>query len=378
MTKKILIAASNYWTSPFQVGSHHFARIFADNEWEVFFVSDPISPFHFLNRKKEQVLERYRIHKGLVESGYNNIKIYVPMALITPYNRPLFNTRMVANNWYRMTFPNIVKFARKNGFGEVDLVWFDSILQSFWIEEIKYKKSILRVCDKFDEFKKISKSIQYLEKGLREKVDTIIYTAHTLESYLKGYENKIFYVPNGVDFEHFYRSDKKIPEDLKKIPRPIAIYVGAIDEWFGIDFLLNVAKKCRDISFVIIGRPNIDIAILKGIPNIFLLGRKDYLEVPGYIHNSDVGIIIFDTRHPLVQFVNPIKLYEYMACGKPVIATKWKELELLKSPAYLAENIDDFINGLRGAIGNKEIGNELIKYAKSHSWYESFKKINMI
>ena len=185
----------------------------------------------------------------------------------------------------------------------------------------------------------------------------------------------MFYIPNGVDFEHFYKSDKKIPEDLKKIPKPIAIYVGSIDEWFGIDFLLSVAKKCKDVSFVIIGSPNIDITILKSVSNLFLLGKKDYSEVPKYIYNSDVGIIIFNTIHPLVQFVNPIKLYEYMACGKPVIATSWKELELLKSPAYLADSVDDFINGLKSSLRNKGMESELIQFAKDHSWKVSFEKI---
>ena len=139
MPKKILIAASNYWNSPYQVGSHHYARVFAKNGWDVLFVSDPISPIHFLARRNEQLKERYKIYKGLYKNDIRNIETYVPMALITPNEKPVFNTRFVAEHWHNLTIPNIVTYAKKMGFGEVDLLWFDSITQYFWINTIKYR-----------------------------------------------------------------------------------------------------------------------------------------------------------------------------------------------------------------------------------------------
>jgi len=375
LNKKILIAASNYWTSPYQVGSHHYARLFAKNGWEVLFISDPISPLHFLMKNKNQLKERYSIYKGEISSGISNIKIYVPMALITPNEKPLFNSNFAAFKWNKLTFPNLKKYIENAGFGEVDILWFDSVLQSFLIDEIKYKKSILRLADRIESFKKISPGLIKAADKLKDKADIIIYAAKSLEDYVKNYKTKSFFVPNGVDFSHFLgRSAGSIPEDLKSIPKPIAIYIGAIDEWFGFDLLFDVCKKCHDVSFVIIGEPSVNISKLKDLPNLYFLGKKPYNSIPDYLYNSDVGIIPFNINHPVVDTVNPIKLYEYMACGLPVVSVSWQELKLLASPAFLAGSADDFAAKIYSATssGKKK---EYIDFAKKNSWDKRFEEI---
>src|SRR5680860_135276 len=123
MQRKIIIAASNYWNSPYQVGSHHYAKIFAKNGWQVLFVSDPISPFHFLKKDKADLYQRLDIYKGRIKSGYNNINIYTPMALITPNEKPFFNTKFVSDKWDNFTIPNVIKTAKNFGFNDIDLLW---------------------------------------------------------------------------------------------------------------------------------------------------------------------------------------------------------------------------------------------------------------
>ena len=376
MPKKILITASNYWSSPYQVGSHHYARIFAKKGWQVLFVSDPISPFHFLLKDKTQVMERYRIYRGMGKND-NNIKIYVPMALITPNEKPIFRSEIISNKWYKATFPNLIRYVKNIGFGEVDLLWFDSIIQHFWIKEIKYKKSILRVADKIDSFKKINSNLKKMGSLLMKNVDYIIYTAETLRTYLNDYEEKIFHISNGVNLEHFQKADCRIPEDFKSISKPRVTYVGAIDEWFDVDLLYEIALKRNNISFVIIGNPEIDLSKISKLSNVFILGRKDYEDIPSFLYNSDIGIIPFKLDHPIVNSINPIKLYEYMACGLPVIATKWKELEMINSPAYLAEDPGSFLKGLDEYLKGYD-RKKSTEFSKSNSWESRYLKINKL
>jgi len=375
VSKKILIAATNYWTSPYQVGSHHYAKIFAKNNWEALFVSDPISPFHFLTKNKIQLNDRYKIYKRNIDSGFDNINIYVPFSLFTPNEKFFFKTKFVVYNWQNFTIPNVISYAKKIGFGEVDILWFDSISQYFWINSIKYKKSIFRIADKMDAFKKIGDNLKILENQLKDRADYLFYTAKTLEDYIEDkYKDKSFYIPNGVDFEYFNLSGMEIPGDIKNIPKPIAVYVGAIEEWFGIDFLFEVAKKCSNVSFVIIGNPNINIEKLKSLNNIYFLGKKIYADIPEYLKNSDVGIITFNTNHPVVRTVNPIKLYEYFACGLPIVATRWEELEKLNTPAFLADGTNAFSDCIYKAIkeGKKK---SYIDFAEQNSWEKRFKEI---
>jgi len=374
MPKKILIAASNYWGSPYRVGSHHYARVFASNGWDVLFISDPISPFHFLARGNEQLNERYKIYKSRNETGISNIKTYVPMALMTPNEKPIFNSRFVAELWHNMTFPGIVAYAKNAGFGEVDILWFDSISQKFWIDLIKYRKSVFRISDRLDAFKKVNKNMKILEQKLLDKADLVFYTSRILISYISEYKNKAFFVPNGVDTSNFTDASRVIPDDLKTIPRPRVVYIGAIDEWFDTELLSDVAMKLNDISFILIGSPNINMNKLKSMSNVYLLGRRKYQCIPEYLYNCDAGIIPFNKKHPVVNSVNPIKLYEYMICGLPTVETEWEELKMLESPAYLAKDTAEFSEFLRMALKDKD-KKKFINFAKSNTWEKRFKEI---
>ena len=120
MPKKILMAAANYWTSPYHTGSHHYAKLFAKHGWEVLYVSAPISLFHVFAHKRSDLKERYKIYRAKTPSGFENITIYVPMAILTYYSLPLLNTFFVAKKWYKMTIPNVVNHIKKVGFGAVD------------------------------------------------------------------------------------------------------------------------------------------------------------------------------------------------------------------------------------------------------------------
>ena len=208
-------------------------------------------------------------------------------------------------------------------------------------------------------------------------VDHIIYTAETLRTYLNGYEEKIFHISNGVNLEHFQKANRDIPEDFKNIPKPRVIYVGAIDEWFDVGLLYELASKRNNISFVIIGDPAIDLSRISTLSNVFILGRKDYKDIPSFLYNSDIGIIPFKLDHPIVNSINPIKLYEYMACGLPVIATKWKELEMISSPAYLAKGTGSFLKGLDEYLKNYS-REKSTEFSKSNSWESRYLEINKL
>ena len=69
MSKKVLMAVANYYTSPFQVGSHHYARAFEKLGYEVLFISNPISPIHKIFANSNELKERERIYKKGGESA---------------------------------------------------------------------------------------------------------------------------------------------------------------------------------------------------------------------------------------------------------------------------------------------------------------------
>lgn len=189
--RKALMAAGNYWNAPFQVGSHHIARSLVKKGWEVAFISDPISPFHRFAGETDELKRRLDLHRNRgIWDLEHRIWAYVPYTLFSPHNKPFLRTDYVANNWHNLTMPNIINLINKTSFNKVDLLYLDSPAQAFWVNNIYYKKSVLRIADRNDGFGKHTEAIHRLEKKLASQVDTVVYSATALEDYVKDLNPK--------------------------------------------------------------------------------------------------------------------------------------------------------------------------------------------
>jgi len=370
--KKILMAVTNYYTSPFQVGSHHYARAFEKLGYEVLFISNPISPIHKIFANNEQLAERERIHDlGGEKSG--NITYYVPKTLCTPQNKSLLSSKFVLNNWYKLSHPNIMKYIKDKGFESVDLLWFDSPMFAFLLDKIEYKHSILRLADYSKGFNSVSENQYNAEIEIANRIDTIIYSAKNLKEKYTDIKDKskMHYVSNGVDLTFIQAADKSLPEEYKNIPSPIAVYIGALHEWFDVDLIYKTAISLPDYSFVIIGPVERDLSPLEKLDNVFILGKIPHKRIAQFLSNADIGIIPFDTKKhkDLVESINPLKLYEYFACDLPVVSMHWHQLKALGSPAFLCHSTEEFIDAIKKAIKDNKI--DTVKtFAQSADWAE--------
>ena len=372
MPKKVLMAVANYYTSPFQVGSHHYARAFEKLGYEVLFISSPISPLHKIFANNSMLKEREDIYKsGGKRKG--NILYYISKALFTPHNKPFLSSKFVIDNWFKFTYPNLLSYIKEINFMDVDILWFDSSIFWFLLDYVNYKKSILRLADYSKGFDSVSYNQYQKELHIANKVDLIIYTAKNLkEKYIEIKDkSKMKYVPNGIDLDFFKHADKSFPEEFENIPNPRVIYIGAIREWFDDELLFFTARNLSKFSFVLVGPIQKDLSKLQGLNNIYFLGKKSYNEIAKYLHHSDVGIIPFDIINykSLIESVNPLKLYEYLACGLPVVSVEWDELKHINSPAYLSKTKEDFADNLKKALNEKgAMKQEYIEFARKNSW----------
>jgi len=362
--KKILMVCSNSWTSLFQVGSHHLAREFVKLGYEVGYVSDPISPLHLLG--SVGLKERYEIYKagGIRDNG---VWTYVPGTLIPPNNKPLLRSEWVHRHWHQMTYPNVVQKVIQQGFGEVDILYFDTAIHSFWIDQIRARKTVFRVADHNAGFKKSTPALLQMEKELIQKVDLVVCTAKSLMEEVAPQTPRVAHLPNGVRMSHFSQ-ENSVPKEYTNIPKPIAVYVGAIEYWFNYALVKKMALELPHVSFVLIGPAKENP--FKELKNVYLLGPRSYSEVPDYLKHADVGMIPFDVEnHPdLIHNVNPLKLYEYMACGLPVVSTRWRELETIDSPALLCRSADEFKEGILAALREPQSKQFYQNYAAKQDW----------
>jgi glycosyltransferase involved in cell wall biosynthesis len=133
----------------------------------------------------------------------------------------------------------------------------------------------------------------------------------------------ILLVENGVDTDRF-RPGLRVPDELAGLDRPIVGYHGAVARWFDFEIFGSAAKELPSYDFVVVG-PIDDAAEMKmgelaRLPNVHLVDAVPSNDIPAYVAAFDVGIIPF-VVDDLTRGVSPLKMYEYLAAGVPVVAT---------------------------------------------------------
>jgi hypothetical protein len=116
------------------------------------------------------------------------------------------------------------------------------------------------------------------------------------------------------------------PEDLVGIRKPLLGYFGEMAHWFDFSLIYDIALRHPEWTFALIGAVHVAVdKKLLGLPNVRFLGRKDYAKLPAYLSQFEVCLLPFKIN-ALTSAVNPVKLYEYLAAGKPVVSTPLKEV----------------------------------------------------
>jgi glycosyltransferase involved in cell wall biosynthesis len=164
------------------------------------------------------------------------------------------------------------------------------------------------------------------EKRLCEGASRIWAVSRRLVERLEPkYGGKLSYVPNGADVEHFERAlSMRAPRDGR---RPVLCYMGALESWFATKLVDGVARLLPDWTVLLIGPVGLkpDRRAELGAPNIRFTGRVSYESLPGMLAAVDVCMIPF-SLNDLVLATSPIKLYEYLAAGLPVVSTSMPEV----------------------------------------------------
>lgn len=379
--KAIFVSAIDY-ESPLQIGDHHLARQFARHGWKVAFISKPVTPFHRFSKNKQAVSRRIANHKlkGIHHPlGKGEVWSYVPRSLLLPRDLPLLGGEIIYRTWHWTISPELVRLLRSNGFEQVDLLYLRDPLQSYLLRQVNHSKSIFRLADNDAGFLYYGKTYAAVESELSKRVDCVVYSAQEMEDHIQDLQPKrAVYLPNGVEYDHFLNAGKSEPYIYKALTRPVVVYVGSIDFWFDFDIVNQLAKDLPNFSFVIIGPNEIYTDRFAPASNLFLIGPVNYEDLPPYLLHADMGIIPFNkNKFPaLVNSIYPIKLLEYLACGLPVISTRWNEMVAINSPALLCDTYQDFRFSIEKIASSAPINKgHLQKFAAENDWSTRYQEL---
>jgi glycosyltransferase involved in cell wall biosynthesis len=199
-------------------------------------------------------------------------------------------------------------------------------------------------------FSNVSEEVAKLETELVKEADIVVISSQHLQHHVQQYRQSTI-IRNGCDFNYFSTS----PALLRPTGScPTIGYFGAISEWFDVELVANIAARNPDWRFVLIGSTaGCDTTRLSRLSNVKLLGERPYTELTQHLCTFDVCIIPFRLVE-LIQATNPVKVYEYLAAGKPVVATALPEIQLLPTGlVYVGHNEAEFESALLTAINEQ-------------------------
>ncbi|MFN3952002.1 MAG: glycosyltransferase [Thermaurantimonas sp.] len=216
-----------------------------------------------------------------------------------------------------------------------------------------------------------------LEPRLIAKSDMAAANSIYLKNYCARFNPNSYYIGQGCELDLFDPDkDFEKPEELKKISGPIIGYIGALLKMrLDLNLLENLAVARPEWQFVFVGPEDehFKTSPLHHLSNVHFLGPRKPEQLPTYLKFFDVAINPQEVN-PMTIGNYPRKIDEYLAMGKPVVATRTEAMQAFEGFVYLASSVGEYQQFIEKALSEKDdiaLRKKRIEHARSHSWENS-------
>ncbi len=196
--------------------------------------------------------------------------------------------------------------------------------------------------------------ITRMDEELCRRADLVFVTSQTLVERKQRFADRVVVSPHGVDVAHFRRATDTslpLPPEMAELSGVVIGYYGLIEAWTDLDLVKALAVRHPEWTFVMIGR--VAVPEVPQLPNLHFFGRRPYQELPDYGRRFDVSIIPYRFTHQ-VLFANPIKLREYLAMEKPIVAVPTPEIDKFADLVRIATTVDEWDAAICDALAGKD------------------------
>jgi glycosyltransferase involved in cell wall biosynthesis len=308
-----------------------------------------------------------------------------PRALPKPYEP------ITAAITYRRFARSIRTTAGKLNFRK-PIIWVYEPRYLLALPSLSYSKLVLDLADDLAAYSGRDRSAQLIThcvEGLVDQCDLLLVTARTLfDRYVVRKAGSIHHLPNGFDpalFSSAGAESKSSPADLAGVPRPLIGFVGVLFDFLDYELMEHVAKSLPGKSLVLVGPVESSSAEavdrLTRLPNVHALGGKPRQDIPHYLAQFDVCINPF-LRNAVSRSVNPLKVYEYLAAGKPVVSTPLESLqrEDVGEVISFAATHDEFVTEVEASLSTaaQQDSIRLRRRVEPYSWDRLFQRVSNI
>ncbi len=218
--------------------------------------------------------------------------------------------------------------------------------------------------------KRLKKNYQFLNN----RADVVFTVSKELLS-LFPHHRYVHWVPNGADIEHFSASVQM--NGTQKHSKPTIVYVGIIQERVDLGLIAWLARQRPQYDFVIAGPvwKGIDVSTLHALPNVRMPGAVAYDELPELLARCSVGIVPHKADG-LVRSMNPMKIYDYLSAGLPVVATQAPGFEAFQSGMKVVASRDTFLTAVDEWVAHPPSTDSLRTLVAPHSWHARYKAMS--
>jgi len=347
----------------------------------VLYVNPPIDRKTLLSKSKDRYTQAHidsikSKKKKLTPLG-DNLWMLQPSRIIESINWIPFTFIFKKLNWI-----NNVRFAKdiKEAIKELKIETFvlindKDIFRSFYLKELLRPEKYIYLDRDYtiamDYWKRHGTK---LEPVLMQKSNAVVCNSNDFARRARQYNPNSFYIGNGFDNRQYdHNISVAEPGDLKNIPHPRIGYVGALLSLrLDLSLLIEMAKSKPNWSFVMVGSEDESFqkSELHSLTNVYFLGQKSTKEVPAYLEYFDVCINP-QTLNDITKGNFPLKIVEYLAMAKPVVATATNTMkEIFSQHSYLADGCTSFIYQTEKALreNSDELRMKRINFVRQFSW----------
>ena len=382
--KRVVVGAVQLWDDgAHRVGIHAIAEHLVERGCYVDWVSEPGSLL-YLAKPTMLAWKLHRLGRSLkgwrnYSSGRLKVVNWVPMSLFHPSpSVPLLNSRFVAESYWNLAFvgfpPRRISYP-----SSIDLLSFDAGgIGIFPALASRARLTVYRLSDLMSEMPNVSRGLVQVEETVLREADVVLAVSEAIYAKaveVRGRPEGVYLLPNGVDVEMFAAAAPE-PAEYRSIPRPRAVYLGSLAPWVDWELLCGVAEARQDFSFIVIGY-GAHPARVPG--NVHMLGPRHFKDLPAYLQHADVGLITFKNWPRIVRVERPLKFYQYLASGLPVVTVSYGSMTKMHPPALLADSPEEFSRALDLALTYSEGDRrKLQEEAKKYSWDGVFERLDEI
>jgi glycosyltransferase involved in cell wall biosynthesis len=288
-------------------------------------------------------------------------------------DRPFFRSGFAARRTLRVTIPRLERVLAKLEFSTPDVLWLSNSRFSHALPAlVRARVTACRISDDWGHFGNVPPSLIALHDAMVDSADMVFVTSRRLQEKIAHRRPDAVYLPNAVaDF--FFAPAGPEPPMLAKFPRPRIVFVGKLDAWVDYDVIAHVGERFPRASVLVVGPGQAATRAYPG--NVHFTGPFPYGELPALLLACDVGLVPF-VRNELTRAVSPLKLFEYLACGLPSVATRLDEIEASHAPAALCDTAAEFADAVAAILQHEDADRAArIDFARENTWSKRFEVV---